>query len=52
MAGVRRLLITHFSSRYKPEDLAAFEAEARSTFMATDAAMELHPYEIPLFNLP
>lgn len=47
-AGVKRLLITHFSSRYKPEDLSGLEAEARSAFLNTDAAIELRPYEIPL----
>jgi ribonuclease Z len=47
-AGAKRLLITHFSSRYKPEDLSGLEAEARSAFPYTDAAIELRPYEIPL----
>jgi ribonuclease Z len=46
-AGVGRLIFTHFSSRYKPEDLAVLEAEARSTFTSADAAVELHPYAIP-----
>ncbi|WP_239618566.1 ribonuclease Z [Cohnella mopanensis] len=45
-AGARKLLITHFSSRYKPEDLANLEAEARKVFAETDAAIELTPYEI------
>lgn len=45
-AGVRRLLITHFSSRYKPEDLAGLEAEARRVFNETEAAMELKSYAI------
>jgi ribonuclease Z len=46
-AGVRRLLITHFSSRYKPEDLKNLEEEARSVFAHTDSAIELSPYTIP-----
>jgi ribonuclease Z len=46
-AEVRRLLITHFSSRYKTEDLKNLEDEARSVFAATDAAVELTPYAIP-----
>jgi ribonuclease Z len=45
-AGVRRLLITHFSSRYMPEDLKSLEEEARSVFGPTDAAIELKPYAI------
>jgi ribonuclease Z len=45
-AGARKLLITHFSSRYKPEDLAKLEAEARTVFMETEAAIELKSYEI------
>lgn len=45
-AGVGRLFITHFSSRYMPEDLADLEAESRSVFSHTDAAMELMPYMI------
>ncbi len=37
-AGVRRLLIGHFSSRYKDDD--AFLTEARDQFSATDLAIE------------
>lgn len=50
-AEVGRLILTHFSSRYKPEDLAVLEAEARNTFLATDAAIELTPYLIPRSSL-
>lgn len=45
-AGAGRLLLTHFSSRYMPEDLASLETEARSAFNRTDAALELRPYEV------
>ena len=38
MAGVGRLLIGHFSSRYK--DLSLLLNEARATFPATDIARE------------
>ncbi len=47
-ADVGRLFITHFSSRYKQEDLAQLEAEARSIFSHTEAARELKPYMISL----
>jgi ribonuclease Z len=46
-AGVRRLLITHFSSRYNTEDLRRLEEEARSVFAPTETATELRPYTIP-----
>lgn len=45
-AGVGRLFITHFSSRYAIEELTELEAEARSVFHRTDAAIELRPYAI------
>ncbi|WP_276354827.1 ribonuclease Z [Cohnella caldifontis] len=45
-AGARRLLITHFSARYKPEDLAELEREARTVFGGTEAAVELRPYAV------
>ena len=45
-AGAKRLLITHFSSRYKNEDLAMLEAEARTVFPHTEAAIELKSYGI------
>ncbi|RED55505.1 ribonuclease Z [Cohnella lupini] len=50
-AGAKRLLITHFSSRYKQEDLAELESEARSAFPNTEAATELKPYSIPRGNV-
>lgn len=46
-AGAKRLLLTHFSSRYKPEDLTQLENEARRIFPRADAARELVRYEIP-----
>ncbi len=43
-AGVKRLLLGHFSARYKsPEQL---EEEARKIFPATEAALEGHTYDI------
>ncbi|MCR8658589.1 ribonuclease Z [Paenibacillus endoradicis] len=45
-AGAKRLFITHFSSRYKLEDLADLEAEARSVFSHTEAAIELKSYTL------
>lgn len=44
-AGAGRLLIGHFSSRYK--DLHLLEAEAREIFPNSEAAIEGHSYEIP-----
>ncbi|XID92711.1 ribonuclease Z [Paenibacillaceae bacterium WGS1546] len=46
-AGVGRLLLTHFSSRYKPDDLQALEEQARTVFPRTEAAVELVPYAVP-----
>lgn len=46
-AGVRRLFLTHYSSRYKPEDLPLLEAEARRIFAHSEAALERSPYAIP-----
>jgi ribonuclease Z len=45
-AGAERLLIGHFSSRYK--DLALLEAEAREIFPATRVAGEGETFSIPL----
>lgn len=44
-AGAGRLLIGHFSSRYK--DLHLLEAEAREIFPNSEAAIEENSYEIP-----
>jgi len=45
-AGVEKLLITHFSTRYKQEDLVSLEFEARSVFSRTEVAIELKPYTL------
>lgn len=45
-AGVDRLLIGHFSGRYKDEEMLV--REAREVFPETYEAKELHTYEIPL----
>lgn len=44
-AGAKRLLIGHFSSRYK--SLAPLLDEARAVFPSTELAEEGHTYEIP-----
>lgn len=44
-AQAGRLLIGHFSSRYK--DAAPLVEEARTLFPATEEAKEMHTYEIP-----
>ena len=44
-AGAGRLLIGHFSSRYK--DLRQLEEEAREVFPRSEAVIEGHSYEIP-----
>lgn len=46
LAGVKRLLIGHFSARYP--DLTPLLTQARSEFEATDIATELTTFEIPL----
>lgn len=43
-AGVHRLLLGHFSARYKSP--ALLEEEARKIFPATEAALEGHTYDI------
>ncbi|HZM13690.1 MAG TPA: ribonuclease Z [Bacteroidales bacterium] len=43
-AGVQRLLLGHFSARYKSP--ALLEEEARKIFPATEAALEGHTYDI------
>lgn len=45
VAGAARLLIGHFSSRYK--DLRQLEEEAREVFPRSEAVIEGHSYEIP-----
>jgi ribonuclease Z len=45
-AGVERLLIGHFSGRYK--DVAPLMEEARAVFPATEEAVEGREYEIPV----
>jgi len=45
-AGARRLLMTHFSSRYGPDDLRELEREARTVFPRAEAAIELETYRI------
>lgn len=49
-AGVKELLIGHFSNRYKTED--DFLVEARDIFQATHIACELQTYSIPLTRSP
>ena len=49
-AGARRLLIGHFSSRYKDESLLV--EEARGIFAAAEAAVAGASYEIPLKREP
>lgn len=44
-AKADKLLIGHFSSRYK--DVSVLVEEAQAIFPATEAAEELHTYEIP-----
>ena len=43
-AGVKKLLIGHFSSKYSTLD--HFQVEAREVFPATDLAIEGHTYEV------
>jgi ribonuclease Z len=43
-AGVRRLIIGHFSSKYEKLDL--FEQEAREVFLNTDLALEGVTYRL------
>ena len=44
-AGVRTLLLTHFSSRYR--DVTPLLEEAQATFPATEVPQELHRYPVP-----
>lgn len=45
-ANVKKLYITHFSSRYKQDEIAELEAEARTVYSETEAAVELKSYFI------
>ena len=45
-AGARRLLIGHFSSRYK--DASGLVEEARELFAETEAVVEGRSYDIPV----
>jgi len=47
-AGCRTLLLTHFSARYSPEDMAGIEAQAREIFPATHVMADLSEVGIPL----
>jgi len=49
-ADAGQLFLTHFSSRYKPDDLSLLEAEAKQIFAHSEAAIELRPYAISLNN--
>ncbi|ALS27935.1 ribonuclease Z [Paenibacillus sp. 32O-W] len=46
-AGAKRLVMTHFSHRYRMEDLASLENEARKVFPETVAAYDLKAIDIP-----
>lgn len=41
-AGAKRLIMTHFSSRFSHEDMSALESEARSVFANATAAYDLY----------
>ena len=43
-AGARRLLLTHFSARYR--ELESLAAEARSIFLCSEAAVELQTFPV------
>ncbi len=46
-AGARRLVLTHFSTRYRAEDAARLEQEAQAIFPPTIAAFDLLRFRIP-----
>jgi ribonuclease Z len=47
-AGVKRLLIGHFSSRYDNNMLVQFQKEVQYVFPDSDIVIEGKTYEIPL----
>lgn len=49
-ANARRLVMTHFSGRYRNEDLAKLAEEASAVFPAADAAADLQMIEISRTN--
>ena len=46
-AGAKRLVLTHFSTRYKAEDTTRLELEAKTIFPPTIAAFDLLRFHIP-----
>jgi ribonuclease Z len=50
-AGVRQLVMTHFSGRYSNEELARLEAEAAAVFPNVMAATDLRQLEIQRAHL-
>jgi ribonuclease Z len=46
-AGAARLLLTHFSGRYRDEDLSRLEAEAREIFPSSAAARDFLTVHLP-----
>jgi ribonuclease Z len=46
-AGVGRLVMTHFSSRFRLEDLPELEREAQSVFPESVAAYDLYQLSVP-----
>jgi len=46
-AGARRLVLTHFSTRYTDEDAARLEQEAQSRFPPSIAAFDLLKFRVP-----
>lgn len=45
-AGVGRLIATHFSSRYRQQDLPRLLAECQSVFPATELAYDFTVFEV------
>ncbi|QAY66045.1 ribonuclease Z [Paenibacillus protaetiae] len=46
-AGARQLVMTHFSSRFRGEDMPALEDEAKTVFPASAAAFDMMHIHIP-----